>query len=63
MRVYSRLLTQLLLCPREVAEGMESGRFGLAVAEVGKRGKERISGAIPGMRSAMTFWNIWTFLE
>jgi hypothetical protein len=38
-------------------------RFGLAAAEVGKRGKERISGVIPGMRSAMTFWNIWTFLE
>ena len=42
---------------------MESGRFGLAVAEVGKGGKERISGVIPGMRSATTFWNIWTFLE
>jgi hypothetical protein len=35
--------------------GMESGIFGLAVAEVGKGGKERISGVIPGMRSATTF--------
>ena len=43
--------------------GMESGRFGLAVAEVGKGGKERISGVIPGMRSATTFWIMLTFLE
>ena len=43
--------------------GMESGRFGLAVAEVGKGGKERMSGVIPGMRRATTFWIIWTFLK
>jgi hypothetical protein len=43
--------------------GMESGRFGLAVAEVGKGGKERISGVIPGIRSATTFWIMLTFLE
>lgn len=43
--------------------GMESGRFGLEVAEVGKGGKERISGVIPGMRSATTFWIMLTFLE
>ena len=43
--------------------GMESGRFGLAVAEVGKGGKERISGDIPGMRSATTFWILLAFLE
>jgi hypothetical protein len=43
--------------------GIESGRLGLAVAEVGKGGKERISGDIPGMRSATTFWILLTFLE
>jgi hypothetical protein len=43
--------------------GMESGRFGLAVAEVGRGGKERISWDIPGMRSATTFWIILTFLK
>ena len=43
--------------------GMESGIFGLTVAEVGKGGKERISGVRPGMRSATTFWIILTFLE
>ena len=43
--------------------GMESGRFGLAVAEVGNGGKERISGDIPGMRSATTFWIMLTFLR
>lgn len=42
--------------------GIESGRFGLAVAEVGRGGKERISGDIPGMRSATTFWIMLTFL-
>lgn len=43
--------------------GMESGRFGLEIAEVGKGGKERISGVIPGMRRATTFWIIPTFLR
>jgi hypothetical protein len=41
--------------------GMESGRFGLEVAEVGKGGKERILGVTPGMRSATTFWIMLTF--
>ena len=43
--------------------GMESGRFGFAVAEVGKGGRERISGDMPGMRSATTFWIMLTFFE
>ena len=43
--------------------GIESGRFGLAVAEVGRGGKERISGDIPGMRSATTFWIMLAFFE
>ena len=43
--------------------GMERGRFGFAVAEVGKGGKERISGVRPGMRRATTFWIMLAFLE
>jgi hypothetical protein len=35
--------------------GIESGTFGLAVAEVGKGGRAKVEGRIPGMRSATTF--------
>jgi hypothetical protein len=35
--------------------GMESGTFGLLVAEVGKGGRAKVEGRIPGIRSATTF--------
>jgi len=35
--------------------GMERGRFGLLVAEVGKGGRANVEGRIPGIRSITTF--------
>ena len=35
--------------------GTGRGRFGFAVADVGRGGSEMISGVIPGMRIATTF--------
>jgi hypothetical protein len=35
--------------------GMESGMFGLLVAEVGRGGRANVDGRIPGIRSATTF--------
>jgi len=35
--------------------GMESGTFGLLVAEVGRGGRTKVEGRIPGIRSATTF--------
>lgn len=36
--------------------GMESGTFGLLVADVGKGGRANVEGSIPGIRSVTTFW-------
>lgn len=47
----------------EIADkrGIESGKLGFEVAEVGSGGKESISGVRPGTRRATTFWIMFVF--
>ena len=42
-------------------KGIDKGRFGFEVAEVGSGGSERISGVKPGTKRATTRWIIFTF--
>lgn len=43
------------------SSGIERGRLGFCVADVGIGGSERRSGVRPGTRSATTFWMVLAF--
>lgn len=45
------------------SRGMESGKLGFEVADVGRGGKASRSEVSPGTRSATTFWIMLAFLR